>query len=184
MAGVALLGLAIHHIDQQERIRRGHGRPSQKYWDVYYPPDKAFSVEMPGTSQEGQTLKTNLDVSYTVFTHVASDMGMAFGVAHYDRPANPRVNWTAEAVIAATRAMTLATIEKDEVREETVQICQRPALKISVLEKTSHIMHTFLVIPTEYRGYLLHVSGLNSLWDESLAERFLASFKFMESTSI
>lgn len=185
LATVVVVVLVLNHAKVQEDIRKGPGsgrlRPS--HWEVFSPRDGGFAVEMPRSPKRKTAHKTDWGINYEVLTHTASDAGMAFTVAYYDRPSDPMVNWSAAALFDNFRENMYTAHEGDDVREELVLFCQKTALRVRVLGNKEQRVGEYLFLPVGSRCYMLIVGGADSLWQDSLAERFITSFELQESTA-
>ena len=98
LAIVLVVVLVLNHAKVQEDIRKGPGFLRPGRWEVFSPRDGGFTVEMPRSPKRKTAHKTEWGINYEVLTHTASDAGMAFTVAYYDRPSDPTVNWSVEAL--------------------------------------------------------------------------------------
>lgn len=179
---IAVLGIAafafIHQNEALDKVRRKLGGGNGKTWQVFSPTGGGFSVDMPDVPTCLVQPKTEWGIEYHILYYSATDHAMTFSVSHYDRPDALFVDWSPEALIAAIGGNVEARHESDFVQKERTIVGGKPAMLYNVSQNDEFIR--YLLLPTDSRCYLLLISGRRVHWSESLAERFLRSFKLTE----
>ena len=179
---VVVLFLArMREAEQLSRGPGGRGRPATRAWATFRPPGGGFTIVMPPSPRAEEATKTQWGVELKVRGYTATDAGMAFTVAWYDRPDHPAADWTPEALLRDVRANVLIQQPGAEVKEQPVTIGRWTGLRMSVRQTRPPRVSRLCLLPAGDRCFTLLVSGDPKAWQDRLAERFLNSFRLNEA---